>query len=147
MALDTAKGFVPALLATFYAGKLAGMLAGGAAMIGRRRPLFLRFARGGKVVATCGRAFLGVAPLVGGHRRGGLDPRVRALPVRLARVDHGRAVAPRGRGRSRRAVAGARTRDRSGRGRGPPAPREHRPPAARTENRVRLRRRDSTARA
>ncbi|MGB2874652.1 MAG: glycerol-3-phosphate 1-O-acyltransferase PlsY [Gaiellaceae bacterium] len=65
MALDVAKGFVPALLATIFAGHLAGVLAGGAAMLGHWRPLFLRFARGGKVVATCGGAFLGVAPLVG----------------------------------------------------------------------------------
>jgi acyl phosphate:glycerol-3-phosphate acyltransferase len=66
MVLDAAKGFVPALLATIYAGHLAGVLAGGAAMLGHWRPLFLRFARGGKVVATCGGAFLGVAPIVGG---------------------------------------------------------------------------------
>jgi glycerol-3-phosphate acyltransferase PlsY len=57
---------VPALLATIYVGHLAGVLAGGAAMLGHWRPLFLRFARGGKAVATCGGAFLGVAPLVGG---------------------------------------------------------------------------------
>ena len=66
MALDVAKGFAPALLATIYVNHLAGVLAGGAAMLGHWRPLFLRFARGGKVVATCGGAFLGVAPLVGG---------------------------------------------------------------------------------
>jgi acyl phosphate:glycerol-3-phosphate acyltransferase len=66
MALDVAKGFVPALLATIYVGHLAGVLAGGAAMLGHWRPLFMRFARGGKVVATCGGAFLGVAPEVGG---------------------------------------------------------------------------------
>jgi glycerol-3-phosphate acyltransferase PlsY len=66
MALDVAKGFVPAFLATIYVGHLAGMLAGGAAMLGHWRPLFMGFARGGKVVATCGGAFLGVAPLVGG---------------------------------------------------------------------------------
>jgi glycerol-3-phosphate acyltransferase PlsY len=65
MALDVAKGFVPAFLATIYVGHLAGMLAGGAAMLGHWRPLFMGFARGGKVVATCGGAFLGVA-LVGG---------------------------------------------------------------------------------
>jgi len=35
-------------------------------MLGHWRPLFLKFARGGKVVATSGGAFLGVAPLVGG---------------------------------------------------------------------------------
>ncbi|MGZ4257618.1 MAG: glycerol-3-phosphate 1-O-acyltransferase PlsY [Gaiellaceae bacterium] len=66
MALDVAKGFVPALLATIYVGHLAGVLAGGAAMLGHWRPLFLRFARGGKAVATCGGAFLGVAPVIGG---------------------------------------------------------------------------------
>ena len=66
MVLDTAKGFAPALLATIYVDHLAGVLAGGAAMLGHWRPLFMRFERGGKVVATCGGAFLGVAPLVGG---------------------------------------------------------------------------------
>ena len=66
MLLDTLKGFVPALLATIYVGHLAGVIAGGAAMLGHWRPLFLKFARGGKVVATSGGAFLGVAPLVGG---------------------------------------------------------------------------------
>jgi acyl phosphate:glycerol-3-phosphate acyltransferase len=66
MLLDTLKGFVPALLATIYVGHLAGVLAGGAAMLGHWRPLFLRFARGGKAVATCGCAFLAVAPVVGG---------------------------------------------------------------------------------
>jgi glycerol-3-phosphate acyltransferase PlsY len=64
--LDVAKGFAPALVGTLLVGHLAGVLAGGAAMLGHWRPLFLRFARGGKVVATCGGAFLGVAPVVGG---------------------------------------------------------------------------------
>jgi glycerol-3-phosphate acyltransferase PlsY len=45
---------------------LVGVLAGGAAMLGHWRPLFLRWQRGGKMVATCGGAFLGVAPVVGG---------------------------------------------------------------------------------
>jgi|SRR5215211_1326067 len=63
--LDVAKAFVPALLATIFVGHLAGVVAGGAAMLGHWRPLFLRFQRGGKMVATCGGAFLGVAPLVG----------------------------------------------------------------------------------
>jgi acyl phosphate:glycerol-3-phosphate acyltransferase len=66
MALDTLKGFVPALLAVIYVGHLAGVIAGGAAMLGHWRPLFMAFARGGKAVATCGGAFFGVAPLVGG---------------------------------------------------------------------------------
>ncbi|HEX9416613.1 MAG TPA: glycerol-3-phosphate 1-O-acyltransferase PlsY [Gaiellaceae bacterium] len=64
--LDVLKAFVPALLATIYVGHLAGVLAGAAAMLGHWRPLFLRFQRGGKMVATCGGAFLGVAPIVGG---------------------------------------------------------------------------------
>jgi glycerol-3-phosphate acyltransferase PlsY len=64
--LDTAKGFVPALVATLLVSHLAGVLAGGAAMLGHWRPLFLKWQRGGKMVATCGGAFLGVAPVVGG---------------------------------------------------------------------------------
>jgi len=66
MAFDVAKGFVPAFVATITVSHLAGVLAGGAAMLGHWRPLFMGFKRGGKVVATCGGAFLGVAPLVGG---------------------------------------------------------------------------------
>ena len=63
--LDTAKGFVPALVATLMVSHLAGVLAGAAAMLGHWRPMFLRWRRGGKVVATCGGAFLGVAPVIG----------------------------------------------------------------------------------
>jgi acyl phosphate:glycerol-3-phosphate acyltransferase len=63
--LDTMKGFVPALVASLVESDLAGVLAGAAAMLGHWRPLFLRWQRGGKVVATCGGAFLGVAPVVG----------------------------------------------------------------------------------
>ena len=64
--LDVAKGFVPALVGTLLVGHLTGVLAGGAAMLGHWRPLFLRFEKGGKTVATAGGAFLGVAPIVGG---------------------------------------------------------------------------------
>jgi glycerol-3-phosphate acyltransferase PlsY len=63
--LDVLKGFVPALLATVYAGHLAGVLAGVAAMAGHWRPLFMGFQRGGKMVATFGGSLLGVAPVVG----------------------------------------------------------------------------------
>jgi acyl phosphate:glycerol-3-phosphate acyltransferase len=66
VALDTLKGFAPALVGSLVESDLAGVLAGGAAMLGHWRPLFLRWQRGGKMVATCGGAFLGVAPLVGG---------------------------------------------------------------------------------
>ena len=64
--LDTAKGFVPTLIATKVAGHDAGALTGAAAMLGHWRPLFLRFRKGGKMVATAGGAFLGLAPIVGG---------------------------------------------------------------------------------
>jgi glycerol-3-phosphate acyltransferase PlsY len=63
--LDVAKGFVPAFVGTLVANELVGALAGGAAMLGHWRPLFLRFQRGGKTVATAGGAFFGLAPLVG----------------------------------------------------------------------------------
>jgi glycerol-3-phosphate acyltransferase PlsY len=59
--LDTLKGFTPALLATIYVSHLAGIVAGAAAMLGHWRPLFLRFAKGGKMVATTGGVFFGVA--------------------------------------------------------------------------------------
>jgi glycerol-3-phosphate acyltransferase PlsY len=65
MVLDVLKGFVPALLATIYAGDLAGALAGAAAIAGHWRPLFMGFQRGGKMVATFGGSLLGVAPVVG----------------------------------------------------------------------------------
>jgi glycerol-3-phosphate acyltransferase PlsY len=64
--LDTVKGFVPAFVATKLESHGIGVLAGGAAMLGHYRPLFLRFRKGGKMVATAGGAFLGVAPIVGG---------------------------------------------------------------------------------
>jgi glycerol-3-phosphate acyltransferase PlsY len=64
--LDTLKGFVPALLGMLFVSPphLAGILGGAAAMLGHWRPLFLRFAKGGKMVATCGGVFFGVAPWV-----------------------------------------------------------------------------------
>jgi glycerol-3-phosphate acyltransferase PlsY len=62
--LDVAKGFVPALLARWLIDDLAGVITGGAAMAGHWRPLFLRFERGGKIVATTAGVLLGLAPLV-----------------------------------------------------------------------------------
>jgi acyl phosphate:glycerol-3-phosphate acyltransferase len=64
MLLDVAKGFVPALVGVLVSGDLLGVLAGGAAMIGHWRPLFLGFRKGGKTVATAGGVFWAVAPLV-----------------------------------------------------------------------------------
>ena len=63
--LDVAKGFVPALVGTLLVDELVGALAGGAAMLGHWRPLFLRFQKGGKTVATAGGTFFGIAPLLG----------------------------------------------------------------------------------
>jgi acyl phosphate:glycerol-3-phosphate acyltransferase len=62
--LDIGKGFVPTLVAAELAGPLAGALTGGAAMLGHWRPLFMRFQRGGKMVATCGGALFALAPIV-----------------------------------------------------------------------------------
>jgi len=64
--LDTVKGFVPVFVATKVAGHDAGALTGAAAMLGHWRPLFLKFQKGGKMVATAGGSFLGLAPIVGG---------------------------------------------------------------------------------
>ena len=64
--LDIAKGFVPALVGLKVSGELAGTLAGGAAMAGHWRPLYLRFAKGGKTVATAGGVALALAPIAAG---------------------------------------------------------------------------------
>jgi acyl phosphate:glycerol-3-phosphate acyltransferase len=61
--LDVAKGFAAGLLGIWAGGALVGVLAGAAAMAGHARPVFLRFERGGKMVATAGGAFLALAPL------------------------------------------------------------------------------------
>lgn len=62
--VDVAKGLVPALLGSALAGPLAGVLAGAAAALGHWRPVFMGLQRGGKMVATGGGAFFGVAPVV-----------------------------------------------------------------------------------
>ena len=62
-ALDLAKGFAAASLGLWAGGALIGVLAAGAAMIGHARPVFLRFEKGGKMVATAGGATFALAPL------------------------------------------------------------------------------------
>ncbi|MGZ4387797.1 MAG: glycerol-3-phosphate 1-O-acyltransferase PlsY [Gaiellaceae bacterium] len=62
--LDILKGTVPALLGTLLVSHWVGIAAGAAAMVGHWRPLFLRFAKGGKTVATYGGVLWGLAPLV-----------------------------------------------------------------------------------
>jgi glycerol-3-phosphate acyltransferase PlsY len=62
--LDALKGFVPAFLGVQLVSPLCGILAGAAAMLGHYRPLFLRFQKGGKMVATAGGVFFGVAVFV-----------------------------------------------------------------------------------
>ena len=61
--LDIAKGAAAAVLGLWLAHDLIAVLAGCAAMVGHWRPLFVRFARGGKIVATTGGVGLAVAPL------------------------------------------------------------------------------------
>jgi acyl phosphate:glycerol-3-phosphate acyltransferase len=60
--LDIGKGLAAALIGKWLGGELVGVLAGVAAMAGHWRPLFLRFARGGKVVATTGGVAIALAP-------------------------------------------------------------------------------------
>ena len=62
--LDVAKGFAAASLGLWAGGALVGVLAAAAAMLGHARPVFLRFQKGGKMVATAGGATFALAPLV-----------------------------------------------------------------------------------
>jgi glycerol-3-phosphate acyltransferase PlsY len=61
--LDVAKGLVPAALGLWLGGDWVGVLAGAAAMVGHARPVYLRFSRGGKMVATAGGVALALAPV------------------------------------------------------------------------------------
>jgi acyl phosphate:glycerol-3-phosphate acyltransferase len=61
--LDLAKGLAAALLGVWLGNELIGLLAGIAALFGHWRPLFIGFARGGKIVATTGGVALALAPL------------------------------------------------------------------------------------
>ncbi|MBA2742594.1 MAG: glycerol-3-phosphate 1-O-acyltransferase PlsY [Actinobacteria bacterium] len=61
--LDLGKGFLAASLGLWAGGALVGVLAGAAAMLGHARPVFLKFQKGGKMVATAGGATVALAPL------------------------------------------------------------------------------------
>jgi glycerol-3-phosphate acyltransferase PlsY len=61
--LDVGKGFAAALLGLWAGDELTGLLAGIGAMVGHWRPVFMGFARGGKMVATTGGVALALAPL------------------------------------------------------------------------------------
>ncbi len=61
--LDIAKGFAAASLGLWAGGPLVGVLAAAAAMLGHARPVFMRFQKGGKMVATAGGAAFALAPL------------------------------------------------------------------------------------
>jgi glycerol-3-phosphate acyltransferase PlsY len=60
--LDTLKGFAPALVGVLAVSHLCGIAAGAAAMLGHARPLFLRFEKGGKMVATGGGVLFALCP-------------------------------------------------------------------------------------
>jgi glycerol-3-phosphate acyltransferase PlsY len=62
--LDALKGFVPALVGVLVVSHLCGIVAGAAAMLGHARPLYLRFKKGGKMVATGAGVLAAVCPWV-----------------------------------------------------------------------------------
>jgi glycerol-3-phosphate acyltransferase PlsY len=62
MAVDAAKGFAPTFVAMQVSGAGVAVATGGATLLGNYRPVFLRFQRGGKIVATGGGVLFGLAP-------------------------------------------------------------------------------------
>ncbi len=100
-------------------------------MLGHWRPLFMGFKRGGKIVATTGGAFLGVAPIVGGIGAGvWIVVFLLFRYASLASIVAGLSL-PALAVRNRRAVAGDRLRRRAAAGDRAPAQGEHPPPRGR----------------
>jgi glycerol-3-phosphate acyltransferase PlsY len=66
MAVDTVKGFAPTYVALEVSGAGVAVAAGSAALLGNYRPVFLRFQRGGKIVATGGGVLFALAPKAAG---------------------------------------------------------------------------------
>jgi glycerol-3-phosphate acyltransferase PlsY len=64
MAIDVAKGFAPTFAAMTLSSPGVAVATGSAALLGNYRPVFLRFQRGGKIVATGGGVLFGLAPEV-----------------------------------------------------------------------------------
>lgn len=67
-AFDMAKGALPVILfprvtVSHYSPLVIGIACGVAAILGHVRPVFLKFGRGGKGVATAGGVFIGLAPI------------------------------------------------------------------------------------
>jgi glycerol-3-phosphate acyltransferase PlsY len=61
--LDVLKGFAPAVVGLSLGSDWLAIAAGAAAMLGHARPVWLRFQKGGKMVATAGGVSLALAPL------------------------------------------------------------------------------------
>ena len=64
--IDAAKGFAPTYIALEISGPGVAVATGTAALLGNYRPVFLRFQRGGKIVATGGGVLFGLAPKAAG---------------------------------------------------------------------------------
>ena len=91
--LDALKGFVPALVGVLVVSHLCGIVAGAAAMLGHARPLYLRFEKGGKMVATGGGVLFAVCPWVALAAVALWIVIVRAHALHVGGLDRGRACA------------------------------------------------------
>lgn len=62
LVVDVVKGFAPTFIAITVSGPNAAVATGAAALLGNYRPVFMRFQRGGKMVATGGGVVFALAP-------------------------------------------------------------------------------------